>query len=63
MSKIQKWLDQGMTAQEIALKWNAGGAKTCSKGINSKGVPYDSCKYVEVTMNHYYKRGDFNRED
>lgn len=55
MVKMQKWLDQGMTPNQVALKWNAGGARQCSRGVNSKGVPYDSCKYVEVTMNHYYK--------
>lgn len=53
MVKIQKWLDQGMTPEDIALRWNAGGARKCSQGVNSHGVAYDSCKYVEVTMGYY----------
>jgi hypothetical protein len=42
---IQKWLDQGLDAKAIALRWNAGGAKQCSSGINRHGVAYDSCAY------------------
>lgn len=53
MVKMQKWLDQGMTPAQIALKWNAGGARQCSRGVNSKGVAYDSCEYVQITMSHY----------
>lgn len=55
MYKIDKWLKSGLNASQVALKWNAGGAKQCSKGINSKGVAFDSCRYVQLAMNHYNK--------
>lgn len=47
---VQKWLAQGLTASQIALRWNAGGAAHCSSGINSHGVKYDSCAHVEKVM-------------
>lgn len=53
MYRIQKMIDKGTSPERIMLNWNAGGAKQCSKGVNSKGVKYDSCEYVQVTMNHY----------
>ena len=44
---IQKYLNQGLTPSEIALKWNQGShKKPCSSGTNSMGVEYDSCTYV-----------------
>jgi len=50
--KIQSWLDDGLTPEQIALKWNhpAGLAYGCSSGYNSKGVWYDSCAYVKSVM-------------
>lgn len=53
MVKFQKWLDQGMTPAQIMQRWNQGGGEQCRKGVNSKGVKYDSCEYVQVTMNYY----------
>lgn len=47
---IEKWLDQGLTAHAIALRWNAGGATQCSRGINKHGVEYDSCAYTEKVL-------------
>lgn len=55
MSKFQIWLNQGMTPAQIMLKWNAGGAKECSRGVNDYGAEYDSCEYVQVTMGYYNK--------
>lgn len=43
---IESWMDRGDTASQIALRWNAGGARQCSSGTNSHGVKYDSCAYV-----------------
>lgn len=47
---VQKWVDEGMSASQIALRWNAGGATRCSSGINSKGVAYDSCAHVAKVL-------------
>jgi hypothetical protein len=44
--KVQKWLDKGLTATEIAKVWNQGHKGQCSKGVNSKGVAFDSCEYA-----------------
>lgn len=46
MKMIEGYLEQGMTAAQIALRWNAGGAKQCSRGTNRWGQEYDSCAYV-----------------
>lgn len=49
--KIQEWLDDGKTPQQILLYWNAGeGAKKCSKGVNKYKVKFDSCSYVQKGM-------------
>ena len=45
LNKIQYHLDQGNSDAGIFLIWNQGNAGPCKRGINSKGVPYDSCKY------------------
>jgi hypothetical protein len=47
---LDKWLSEGMTESQIALRWNAGGATKCSSGINSKGVHYDSCAYQQKVL-------------
>jgi hypothetical protein len=49
---IQEML-QHKTPEQIALQWNAGNAKKCSKGINKLGVPYNSCEYVEKTIRNF----------
>lgn len=45
--------------QQVFLKWNAGGAKKCSRGITKAGIPFDSCAYVKRSMD-YYKTLDFD---
>lgn len=47
---IDKWLSEGMSEAQIALKWNAGGATRCSSGVNSHGVSYDSCAYQKKVL-------------
>ena len=52
---VQKWVDQGKSAAEIGLIWNAGGAKQCSSGINRYGVPYDSCAHVSKVLAYLHR--------
>lgn len=47
---IDRWLQEGMTEAQIALRWNAGGARQCSSGVNRHGVKYDSCAYVKKVL-------------
>lgn len=49
---VNKWVDQGMTASQIALRWNAGGATRCSSGTNRYGVRYDSCAHVQKVLSY-----------
>jgi hypothetical protein len=48
--KIEKWLDEGLTAKQIALRWNQGHAGQCSAGTNRHGVKYDSCHYARLVL-------------
>ena len=51
--KIQQWLNQGLTPQQIAAKWNSGseiGWET-KVGVNSQGVKYDVPTYVNKVIN------------
>jgi hypothetical protein len=48
-AKIQSLLDQGYNAQQVALIWN-GGTPTVKKGVNSKGVAYDSGAYASKVL-------------
>jgi len=50
LRKIQSHLDEGYSDSQVALIWNQGNASKCKAGINSKGVPYDSCSYVKQVM-------------
>lgn len=69
--KVQKWLDEGRTAKQIASMWNAGeddpdawtgkfSNGNPSKGVNQKyGVPFDVPKYalgVEKYARDFYKK-------
>lgn len=55
--KIQQFLDQGLSARQIASKWNSGSTKWEGKvGVNSKGVAYDVPAYVEKFSNVLEKR-------
>ena len=47
---IVSWLAEGLTAKQIALRWNAGNAKQCSRGVNKHGVKYDSCAYQNSVL-------------
>jgi len=50
-SKVQQFLNKGMTHDQIALKWNAGESATkCSKGVNKWKQAYDSCGYVQAVL-------------
>jgi hypothetical protein len=51
--RVAKWIDKGMNVSSIALAWNAGGASSCSSGVNSKGVKYDSCAHVAKVLAYY----------
>jgi hypothetical protein len=46
---IEKWLSQGYTPHQIALKWNAGSPVERS-GINKYGVPYNSGAYAQKVL-------------
>ncbi|MFA5185351.1 MAG: hypothetical protein WC551_02600 [Patescibacteria group bacterium] len=48
-AKVQSLLDQGYNAQQIALIWN-GGTPVVKKGVNSKGVAYDSGAYASKVL-------------
>jgi hypothetical protein len=54
--KVQKWLDAGYNAVQIAAMWNGGeGAANNWKskvGVNSKGVKYDVPAYVNSFAKH-----------
>jgi hypothetical protein len=47
LHKIQYHINQGYSDKEIALIWNQGNPSPCKSGVNSKGVKYDSCHYVQ----------------
>lgn len=51
--RVSDLLDQGFTAEEIALKWNSGGL-THRKGVNKHGVAYNTYAYV-AKFNNYYR--------
>lgn len=52
VTMIERWLSDGLTEAQIALRWNAGGATKCSAGINRHGVAYDSCAYQKKVLAH-----------
>lgn len=46
--KVQEFLNQGKTLNQIFLAWNAGeDRKKCSSGTNSLGVKFNSCEYIK----------------
>jgi hypothetical protein len=47
---LEMWLNAGLDEKAIALRWNAGGAKQCSSGINKHGVEFDSCAYQHKVL-------------
>jgi len=44
--KVLFWIEQGLTDRQIFLIWNQGHPGQCRKGVNKKGVAYDSCSYA-----------------
>lgn len=51
--KIQQWLDNGLTPQQIAAKWNSGSEFGWENkiGTNSQGVAYNVPSYVNKVTN------------
>ena len=49
---VKGWVDSGMNAAQIALRWNSGGATQCSRGVNRHGVSYDSCAHVQKVLTY-----------
>lgn len=49
---IQRWLDEGKGAAQIALMWNQGHPGQCKAGVNRFGVHYDSCAYKTKVLAH-----------
>ena len=50
LAKVSGWLKQGLTPQQIFLQWQQGNYDQCKRGVNSHGVKYDSCAYVQDAM-------------
>ncbi len=50
ITMLERWLKEGMSEAQIALRWNAGGATRCSSGVNRHGVAYDSCAYQKKVL-------------
>ena len=52
--KVEKWLEQGYNASQIAAIWNSGSPHNWQTkvGVNKHGVPYDVPKYVSMVLAH-----------
>ena len=50
LTKIEEWLRDGHSTIQIALLWNQGNLSKCKSGINSFGVNYNSCEYVNEVL-------------
>ena len=50
--KIEKWLNDGLNAAQIAALWNSGSPNNWQnkKGINRHGVAYDVPGYVRQVL-------------
>lgn len=51
--RIDNLLSQDYDVGEIALIWNQGNTRACSKGKNKYNVKFDSCKYKEKVIEKY----------
>lgn len=49
-TKVKEWKSEGLTDRQIFLIWNQGSAGQCRRGINKKGVKYDSCAYADRAL-------------
>lgn len=47
---VEKWLEEGYGAEEIALIWNQGTPGPCRIGTNKHGVAYNSCAYQKQVL-------------
>lgn len=45
--KVLEWKKKGLTDRQIFLMWNQGHPGQCRKGVNKKGVAYNSCAYAD----------------
>ena len=52
--KVDKWLKEGMSTEQIASLWNSGkpDAYKNLKGINSKGIAYDTPTYAKKVADY-----------
>lgn len=50
LTKVQRWLDEGLTARQIFLIWNQGHPGQCKAGVNKHNVPFDSCAYAAKAL-------------
>lgn len=50
--KVEKWLNDGYSAAQIAALWNSGSADNWEhkRGVNKHGVAYDVPKYVHQVL-------------
>lgn len=48
--KVLIWIEQGLTDRQIFLIWNQGHPGQCRKGVNKRGVAYDSCSYANKAV-------------
>ena len=50
--KIEKWLEEGYNAHQIAAIWNSGSPYNWEnkRGVNKHGVAYDVPKYVKMVV-------------
>lgn len=46
---FEKWMDEGLTPYQIALRYNGGEVKE-KKGVNKYGVKYDSGAYAQKVV-------------
>lgn len=53
IAKVDSWVKQGYTPQQIALLWNSG-TTTPRKGVNKYGVEYDSGAYAKKVLKAIY---------
>lgn len=58
-AKINKWLEDGFTPEQVSSMWNAGEQRPDAykqnwKGMNKKyGVPFDTPAYTSKVMNYF----------
>lgn len=57
LKKVNQWLDKGYNESQIASMWNAGEGRPDAykqnwKGVNSKGVAYDTPAYAKKVASY-----------